>query len=543
MHTYLLRMQTETLSNTQEVIPAVNPATLEFLGEVPIMDAEQVRAAVERSRVAQAAWGKTSFAERKRVMRTMKKLTLERHEEICRVSVKDSGKTMVDAALGEVFPVLEKLRYVLTHGERDLRPETRTSGILAQKGARVEYHALGVVGVICPWNFPFHNLLCPAIPALFAGNGVVAKVSEHTSWSAAPYLAIMRDALTAHGHSPELVQVVTGYGATGSALVTSGVEKVFFTGSPQNGRKVMAAASAGPIDVVLELGGKDPMIVCEDADLKHAVEQALLGVYTACGQMCVGVERIYVMDSVYDAFVDATLKKASALRQGVPSSEAESSAPVDCGAMTMPRQLDIIDELITDAKSKGARVLLGGSRNESAGSQFYSPTILVDVDHSMRIIREEQFGPVMVIVRVQDEAEAIRLANDSEYGLGSSVFTKNAARAERIAGQLRSGMTVINDYGIAYMIQSLPFGGVGISGIGRINGREGLRACCNTKAVVTDRWPLGKGVSVYPIQKTTYGLIREVSSLVYGDGIASRALHGLKAAQLFAREAMSRRKG
>lgn len=502
-----------------ETIPCQDPATLAPLGEVPVMGADEVRRAVARGRLAQGAWARTSFAERVRVLQHVLDRVLADQERICELAVRDSGKTRVDAALGEVFPVCEKLKYTIENGERDLRPESRPSGFLAHKAARVEYLPLGVIGVICPWNFPFHNLFCPIIPALFAGNAVVAKVSEWSSWSAAEYLAIFQDALKAYGHSPNLVQVVTGYGETGSALVTSGADKIFFTGSPGNGRKVMAAASETLTPVVLELGGKDPMIVCDDANLDHAVRQAMLGVYTACGQMCVGVERIYVFDAVYDEFVRRVTEQVGRLRQGPPCGDSV----VDVGAMTMPNQLDIIDALIADAVQKGARVLAGGKRAEQLGGQFYEPTVLVDVDHTMRIAHEEQFGPVMVIMEVRSESQAIRLANDTRYGLGSSVFTRDLDRGDRIARAIRSGMTVINDYGIAYMIQSLPFGGVGVSGFGRINGREGLRACCNTKAIVTDRLPMGAGVSVYPIQTTTFSVVESTIRLIYSRGVKARA--------------------
>lgn len=545
---YLLcAMQTE-IRPDQPVLPAFDPATGERLGQLPAMSRAEVDAAVARARAAQQAWAKTSFAERKRVLRTLADAIVDQHASICEAAVRDSGKTMVDAALGEVFPVLEKLRYLLAHGEKDLRPETRRSGILAHKTARVEYLPLGVVGVICPWNFPFHNLLCPLLPALFAGNGVVSKVSEYTSWSAAPYLALVRDALRAHGHDPELVQVVTGHGATGNFLVTSSVERVFFTGSPANGRKVMEAAAETPKEAILELGGKDPMIVLDDADLGHAVEQAMLGVFTACGQMCVGVERIYVHDAVYDEFVARVVEGAKALRQGPPAHPGREGAAVDCGAMTMPRQLDILEGLLEDATSKGARVLVGGRRGSEHGAQFFAPTVLVDVTHEMRIIHEEQFGPIMSIVRVSSDEEAVRLANDTAYGLGSSVFSRDARRAEAIARQLRTGMTVINDYGIAYMIQSLPFGGEGISGVGRINGREGLRACCHVKAVVGDRWPLSRlpargGVSVYPIQATTYELVRSVTGAIYSGTIRGKAKHALAAAKALRAEIRSRRGG
>ena len=280
----------------------------------------------------------------------------------------------------------------------------------------------------------------------------------------------------------------------------------------------METASKTLVPVVLELGGKDPMIVCDDADLDRAMDSSMLGVFTAAGQMCVGVERVYVMDAVHDAFVAGVLERVTKLRQGPPEGPL-----VDLGATTMPRQLDIIQDLVDDAVKKGARALIGGKRRAEGVGTYYEPTILVDVDHSMRITQEEVFGPVMVIMRVRDEADAIAKANDCPYGLGSSVFTKDLARGERIARRIRAGMSVINDYGLAYMMQSLPFGGTKISGIGKINGPEGLRACCNIKAVVNDRFPFGKAVAIHPIRPQTYAVVENAVRLIYARGTVKRA--------------------
>ena len=498
----------------------VDPATGERLGAVPVMDRAAVVAAVQRGRAAQPAWAATSFAERRAVLKDILARVVAEQTSISRLAVRDSGKTMVDAAMGEIFPVCEKLRYTIAHGERDLKAEARASGLLPHKSARVEYLPLGVIGVISPWNFPFHNFFCPVIPALFAGNAVVIKVSELASLSSLEYLKIFEEVLTRRGHAPELVQVVTGYGETGSALVSSGVDKIFFTGSPQNGRKVMATAAETLTPVVLELGGKDAMIICDDAVLEQAVSTALFGVFNACGQMCVGVERLYVFSGIYDAFVAQVTERARALRQGPPLT---SDGEVDLGAMTMPRQLEIIQALVDDAVAKGARLLLGGKPRTELGPNFYPPTILVDVDHSMRITREEQFGPVMVIMRVHSEAEAIARANDCPYGLGSSVFTTDRRRAERIARAIHAGMTTVNDFGLAYMIQSLPFGGVKISGFGKINGREGLRACCNEKAIVTDRIPVRQGMALYPVRAATLPLVTGAVLAIYGAGLLEKA--------------------
>jgi acyl-CoA reductase-like NAD-dependent aldehyde dehydrogenase len=499
-----------------------NPATLERLGEVTVHDRAQVVAAVERARRAQPAWGRASYAERRRVMAALLEYTTSHQDEICRAAVRDSGKTMLDAVMGEIFPVCEKLRYTIAEGERDLAPETRAPGILMHKTARVEYHPLGVIGVIAPWNFPFHNIFCPLVPALFAGNAVVVKVSELASGSAAYYQSICDQVLEACGHSRDLVQILTGAGETGSALCTSGVDKVFFTGSPENGRRVMEAASHTLTPVVLELGGKDPMIICDDADLDQAVSAALLGVFTACGQMCVAAERLYVFDAIHDEFVRRVVEKVSSFRQG-PTLDADGRpAQVDVGATTMPRQLAIIEAQVQDAVQKGARVLCGGRRNPNLPGQFFEPTVVVDADHTMRLVREETFGPVMTILRVRDEEEAVRLANDTSYGLGSSVFTRDSRRAGRIASRLSAGMTVVNDYGVAYMAQSLPFGGVRASGFGRINGREGLRACCHTKAVVGDRFPIHMAYPIYPVRPGSYELVTDLVGMLYGPGIGGR---------------------
>ncbi|MSP63153.1 MAG: aldehyde dehydrogenase family protein [Myxococcales bacterium] len=503
-------------------IPCHDPATGMSLGEVAVVSPEEVRARVRRAKRAQESWGKTPFAERRRVLGRLLEKLLDEADDLVEVICRDSGKTRENALLGEIWPLCEKLRHTIATGERDLAPERVSPGLLLHKVATIEYPPLGVIGVICPWNFPLQNILGPTIPALMAGCAVVVKVSEWTSWSAARFQKLVDDVLHETGHSTDLIQIVTGYAETGAALCNSGVDKIIFTGSMPNGRRVLKQCAETLTPAILELGGKDPMIVCDDADLPQAVHAALAGVFISSGQMCLAAERIYVFEAIHDRFVEEVLRAASSLRQGPPL----AGAIVDLGAMTMPGQLDLVQRLVDDAVQKGARLLLGGRRG---AGQFYPPTILDGVDATMAIAREETFGPVMAIAIVRDEEEAIARANDSEFGLGGTVFTRDPARARRFCDRLVAGSTVVNDFGLAYMANALPFGGVRGSGFGRLNGREGIRACCNARSVMRDRFPLHQPVKLYPVGDHDYARTRGVLDLLYRRDLFGRVKGGVAA--------------
>lgn len=457
------------------------------------MTTGEVNAVCARAKAAQVEWSKTSFAQRRRVMRTIQAYVVRHVEEICRVCTRDSGKPKVDALLGEVMTTCEKIRCINSNGEIWLRKQYRPTGpMMLHKSAYVEYVPFGVLGVIAPWNYPFHNFLNHVISGLFAGNAVVSKVSEHTSWSADYFGRIVSAALTVNGFNPDVVQVVTGFGEAGSALVQcKDVDKIIFTGSPGVGRLVARGASDNLKPVILELGGKDPMVFCDDVSLNEVIPWAMRGCFQNCGQNCCGVERLFVYESIHDEFIDAIRKKVAALRQGVPLNCCGNSGDVDCGAMVMAEQIEIVQELIDDAVAKGAMVHCGGKKNSTLAGQFYEPTLISGITSEMRISKEEVFGPVMCVVKVpkDDDDECIRMINDCSFGLGSSVYSGSKQRAAAIGSRIRSGMFTANDFGVNYLIQSLPFGGVNESGYDRFAGPEGLRACCLERSIVVDRIP------------------------------------------------------
>lgn len=363
-------------------------------------------------------------------------------------------------------------------------------------------------------------------------------MSEFANHSRAFYQEMFRTTLARRGYNPDLIQLIPGYGDTGAALCRArNVSKILFIGSPATGKRVMEAASSNLTPVILELGGKDPFIVLDDAELEHAEELALRGVFINQGQNCLAAERIYVHRAVYDKFCDNITKRVKALRQGCPctTTEGQAGKTLDCGAITMPRQLEIVEELVNDAVQQGATLCAGGKRVEGSNGLFFAPTVLKNVTHDMRVVLEEAFGPVMLLIPFDSDEQVIGFANSTQYGLGCSIFSTNYARAESIGKKIVSGMLTINDFGLSYLIQAVPFGGVKISGFGRFNGVEGLREFSRQKTVVTDRFPLRTKpprFTKYPVPDQGPAIIHHAMIAVYGNAIKARISSAIRLVSL-----------
>lgn len=505
-------------SRAPDSIECINPATGEELGRVPVDKRAAVEQAVERARQAQLSWRDSSFRQRRELLRSLADMVLERTDDICDLVSRDSGKTHEHALMGEVWPVCEKLRWTLRNGEKHLRREAVSPGLLMHKRAYIEYMPLGVIGAIVPWNYPFQNLMNPVVTALMAGNAVVVKPSEWVAYSSLRFAQMIHEVLRAHNLSPHLVSVVNGYGETGQALIESGVDGVLFIGSVENGRKVLATAAQSVTPVVAELGGKDPFVICDDADLEHAIDSALTGCFVSAGQNCVASERLLVFEEVAPEVEARLAAKVRSLHYGAP----EAGRVLDVGSLTTPQQRQIVKALVEDALAKGARLLAGGVDLDGPGCTF-APTLLAGVTEDMNIMHQETFGPVMVIVRVRDEAHAIEVANRTSLGLSASVFSRDRSRARRIARAIQSGMCAINDFGgMTYMAQDLPFGGVKRSGFGRMNGRDGLRAFTQARAVLDDRFPFSVPARAFPVRKGDLERTKAALRILYGRGFQPR---------------------
>lgn len=479
----------------------LNPATGELITEIPETDTPAVHAAMQRARAAFPAWSQTSLAERLRSLSRVREHLVDGMETIAQDIAKATGKVEIEAVLAEIFPTADTLRYYEKQAANILAPKrVKTPLLFFGNHSYVEYKPMGVVGVISPWNYPFYLSIVPVLSALIAGNCVLFKPSEVTPLVG----AVIEDLFAAAGFPPGVVQVLHGGRETGQAVVAAKPDKIFFTGSVATGKKIMAAAAEHLIPVELELGGKDPMIVFADADIDRAVKGALWGAFTNAGQVCMSVERVYVEESVYDEFVRKAVAATKQLRQGI-----------EYGSMTFPPQLALVQEHLQDALKKGAKIECGG-RALQAGTLYFEPTVLTGVTPSMRIMREETFGPVLPIMPFKTEQEAVNLANDSEYGLNASVWSKDLQKAKRVASQLISGNVCINDVITTVANPHLPFGGVKHSGMGRYHGPEGLHTFSHQTSVMVNKGTKPREINWHPYTPELQQAFHTLTRVLYG---------------------------
>lgn len=461
--------RTRQVKAARDEIVSLDPATGEEIGRVPLGSAEDVARAIERARAAREAWAKLSFRARAAVILRARALVLGEMDEIAQLISRETGKPVAEAVAMEIVPTLDLMRYFARHTARLLRAERIDIGLygLMGRSSRVTYRPVGVVGVISPWNFPWAIPLGEVVMALMAGNAVALKPSELT-----PFVGLrIGDVFRRAGLPDGLLEVITGDGSTGTALVEAGPDKIMFTGSVATGRSVAEAAARKLIPVVLELGGKDPMIVLEDADVEAAASAAVWGAFANSGQACASIERCYVHEHIAPEFTALVVARTRALRQ----KEVADEDGVDVGAMSSERQLQTVESHVRDAVARGARVLTGGGRPRGfKRGSFHEPTVLAGVDHSMEVMREETFGPVLPLMTFRTEDEAIRLANDSPFGLTASVWTRDLRRGQRMAEQIEAGTVMVNEVLYTHGIAQTPWGGVKQSGLGHTHGRLGL---------------------------------------------------------------------
>jgi succinate-semialdehyde dehydrogenase/glutarate-semialdehyde dehydrogenase len=536
-------------------VSSVNPATGEVLREFECASESEVQAVVARARAAQPVWAGLGVRKRIAVLREFQRRLIEKKIEIAEAITREAGKPVAEALTTEVLVVLDAARFLIENAFRLLRDEPLPHGSLATrlKRGRLVREPYGLIGIISPWNYPFSIPATETLAALVAGNAVVLKPSEFTSLVALE----LQSLLHAAGLPRDVFQAVVGDGATGAVLVhskideskideskrgeskldeskldeskldESKIDKLVFTGSVATGKRIATAAAERLLPVVLELGGKDPMLVLDDADVDIASSAAVWGAFMNAGQTCLSLERCYVHRSLYEKFLGACVEKTNKLRVG-----NGFDPETDVGPMIHARQLQTVETHVEDAVARGARLLAGGSKILELGKNFYKPTVLANVTHAMRIMREETFGPVLPVMAFDSDEEAIRLANDSEFGLAASVFTRDNARGERLARQIQAGTVMVNDVVSCFGISEAPHGGVKSSGVGRTHGRFGLEEMVRLKYLDTDLMPGMKKVWWYGYGAAFARQMQSFQDFQFGRGLGARVRGALRAAAI-----------
>lgn len=465
-----------------DTLPSINPATGLVLAYIEKTAPERVARVVTLARAAQKEWAQVPVRERCKRLSKLREVMMAARNELADAVVNESGKPRVEALFADIFVALDSAKYWSKHGPAALRPERVPHHSIAAKAksGRLVYEPLGVIGIVSSWNYPLAIPMSQIIPAVAAGNAVVCKTSDFTPHCGVLIEKVFRDA----GFPQDLVAVVQGGGEVGQALIEASPDKVMFTGSVATGRRVAEACATKLIPSVLELGGKDAMIVLADADLPVASSAAVWGSYTNCGQVCLSVERLFVEQAVADKFAELCVEKTKKLRLGSGSDSA-----TDVGPLIRPQHVQRMLDLVEDAVARGAKVLCGGNTRPDLGPNFFEPTVITGVDSSMRLFQEETFGPILAMQIVKDAEEAVHHANDSPFALAASVWTKDKKKGQAIAHRLRAGAVMVNDAISFFAIAEAPHGGCGVSGWGRTHGRAGMLEMVQTKYVDVDGMP------------------------------------------------------
>lgn len=478
--------------NEPTLIQSYCPATGQYLGTFTADTKADMNQKILKAKKAQKSWAKSPFTLRRQLLKTLSRYLLDNQEDIARIACRDSGKTKLDALMGEIFVTLEKLNWIISHGEKALRPSQRLgpSNLFLgfMKNAEVRYEPLGVVSALVSWNYPFHNLMGPIIAALFTGNAIVVKCSEQVVWSSTWFIDLVKIVLRLLDIDEDLVQLCYCFPENADYFTSHpGISHITFIGSKPVAHRVAESAAKELTPCVIELGGKDAFIVLDDVKDIHAVSSIIMrGTFQSAGQNCIGIERVIALPHSYEQLVDILSKRITELRLG---SDIDQLDEIDMGAMISDNRFSSLESLIEDAVSKGARLLHGGKRHQHPNypqGHYFEPTLLVDVDSTMRIFHEEVFGPVLTMIKANDVDDAIELTNGNEFGLGASIFGSNFPQINQLVNRIEAGNVAINDFATFYLAQ-LPFGGIKKSGYGKFGGEEGLTGLCVAKSVIMDK--------------------------------------------------------
>jgi acyl-CoA reductase-like NAD-dependent aldehyde dehydrogenase len=511
-----------TTATSVDALPSIDPATGETTGYFEKTPPSKLPLIMSRARTEQVSWAKVPIGERCQILKRLRKRILSSREGLADAVVRESGKPRVEALFADLFVALDSAEYWSRNAAGVLRaqrvPHHNTAA--KAKSGYLFYEPLGVIGIISSWNYPLAIPLSQIVPAVVAGNAVICKTSEFTPQCG----ALIEKLFVEAGFPANLVTVIQGGGEVGQALIDAAPDKIVFTGSVATGRAVAEACAKRLIPTVLELGGKDAMLVLADADLDVASSAAVWGSYTNCGQVCLSVERLFVEQSVAEKFIALCVEKTKKLRLGPGNDPA-----TDVGPMIRPQHVRRMSDLVEDAESRGARVLCGGHARTDLGANFFEPTVIVDVNSTMKLFQEEMFGPILAIQTVRDADQAVQRANDSPFALSASVWTRDPARGEAVAKQLRAGTVMVNDAISYFAIAEAPHGGSGASGWGRTHGEAGILEMVRTKYLDVDRLPRREKPWWYRYGGGVQRAADAFLQFEFGGGLSARLRHARSA--------------